>query len=239
MTTMLTLPEAPVSLVSADRRIAVGHPRFRTSPEDLKKVEEEQKDIADFKIEVMFDSRRSARLHKLVPFFVTIWESGKRLHGGGDDKMYWCGYEDCGKPIYSSDFGYMHTVCRHCNRELFLDEQSKAGHIKSLRRENRRSEGIERIPTVVGERFCHLPPGKIAELLAKLWYQLDGKADVYFKYSPAKIRYDKLHETTKSIDNLESARLQREPGIYTLKSIRKDMAGGSDVQKLFLGWVLA
>jgi len=233
------LPDSPVALIPASQRISVGRPRRPLTPEDIKKAEDDKKDKADYKIELVFDSRRSARLHKLVPFMVTIWESGKRLHGGGDDKMYWCGYEDCGKPIKTANFAYMHTVCPSCNRELFLDPPSKGAHIRSLNREGRQSDGIEKIPIVVGERFCNLPPSKIADLLVKLWYQLEGKADVYFKHTARKIRYDAVHETTRDIDNLEMARISRKPGIYTLKSIRKDIAAGSDLKKRFLSWILA
>lgn len=234
-----TLPDSPTSIVPAFQRTSVGRPRPKITAEEAGKIEEEKKDRADYKIEVLFDSRRSARLHKLVPILVTIWESGKRFHGGGDDKMYWCGYDDCGKPIKPGLFAFMHVVCPHCNRELFLDEATKAAHIRSLAKENRASSGIEKLPVIFGERFCNLPPPKIAELLEKLWYQLDGKADIYFKHTARKIRYDVLHETPKDLDNLEAVRLEREAGIYTLKSIRKDIASGSSLKNRFLSWILA
>jgi hypothetical protein len=233
------LPTSPVALVPASQRIAVGRPRALLTPQDLKSLEAGQSDKADYKIELLFDSRRSARREKLVPFLVTMWESGKRLHGGGDDKMYWCGYADCAKPIKSSSFAYAHTACPSCNREVFLDEASKAAHIRSLAREGRASAGIERIPVICGERLCNLPPAKIADLLEKLWFQLEGKADVYFKYSARKIRYDSLNETSRDIDNLEAVRVEREPGIYTLAAIRKDIAAGASLKGRFLSWVLA
>jgi hypothetical protein len=187
----------------------------------------------------MFHRNRSSLSHKPSPAMVTIWESGRRLHGGGDEKMYWCGYQDCGKPIPSDDFGYMHVVCRHCKREMFLDPDARTLHLKNLKAERRNSDGIEKLPIVVGEKLTNLTPPNLAELLVKTWYQLEGLADVYFKYSPYEIRYDKAHETARDMDNLERARVQRMPGIYTLKRIREDIANGSDLKGRFLAMIVA
>lgn len=237
------LPDSPVALVPAERRISVGRMRpttCRATPEDLKKAEEEQKDKARYKIEVLFHpTKRSSLAHKPAPVMVLIWESGKRLHGGGDEKMYWCGYPDCGKPFPSDDFGYMHVVCRHCQREQFLDPDARATHIKMARREGKDSSGLERMPIVGGERLANLTPPNLAELLVKTWYQLEGNADVYFKHTSRKIRYDKLHETSKDMDNLELVRIQRKPGILTLKDIRRDLANGADLKSMFLAMIVA
>jgi hypothetical protein len=206
---------------------------------DRAALEDEQKDKAKYKIEVIFSKHRSPALHKPSPLMLLIWESGKRLHGGGDQKMYWCGYNDCGKPISSDHFAYMHVVCPHCQREMFLDPDSKKAHVESLRRENRRSEGLERLPYVVGEKMANITPPDLAGLLVHTWHQLEGKADVYLKYSPHEIRYDKIHETSKDIDRLDKVRIQRQPLIYTLAAIRKDLAAGADLKKRFLGMITA
>ena len=235
----MNLPDEPVALKPAGDRIAVGKPRPKLTEEDLKKAQAEEADRAKYKIEVMFHRSRSSLSHKPSPVMLTIWESGRRLHGGGDEKMYWCGYEDCGKPIHSDDFGYMHVVCRHCQRELFLGPDGRDLHVKNLRAENRNSSGIEKLPVIVGEKLANLSPPKLADLLVKTWYQLEGLADVYFKYSPYEIRYDKVHETTKDMDNLERARIQRKPGIYTLARIRTDIAAGSDLKGRFLAMIVA
>jgi hypothetical protein len=235
------LPNEPVALLPAEQRISVGGRKAvsKVTPDDLKQVEEEQKDKAKYKIEVMFHRKRSSLPNKPSPVMVLIWESGKRLHGGGDEKMYWCGYPDCGKPIPSDDFGYMHVVCRHCQKEQFLDPDSRAAHIKSLRNERKSSNGIEKMPLVVGEKLANITPPNLAGLLVKTWHQLKGEADVYFKYSPYEIRYDKIHETVRDMDKLERARVQRKPGIYTLKAIRKDLAGGADLKSRFLAMIVA
>lgn len=236
---MIGLPDISVQPLSADDLVSVGRPRPKLTEADIKAIQEEQKDKARYKIEVMFSRHRSSFLNKPSPLMLLIWESGKRLHGGGDQKMYWCGYEDCSKPITSDDFAYMHVVCRHCQRELFLDPEAKAAHVRSLRREGRRSDGLDALPYVVGEKLANLTPPKLAELLERTWYALDGQADIYVKYSPYEIRYDKLHETTSDMDRLEKARVQRQPLIYTLRSIRKDLANGADLRARFLAMITA
>lgn len=242
------LPDEPVPLAPAEERISVVRtrrseakdgPRAKPSEEDVKKVEQDVADRAKYKIEVMFHKSRSSLPNKPSPVMVLIWESGRRLHGGGDEKMYWCGYDNCGMPITSDDFAYMHVVCRHCQREMFLDPDSKALHIKNLRDERRNSDGIEKMPYVVGEKLAYLPPSKLAELLVKTWYQLEGLADVYFKYSPYEIRYDGKNETSSDRFNLERVRLSRQPGIYTLKRIRGDIAAGADLKSRFLAMIVA
>lgn len=234
------LPDEPVKLVSANQRISVGATRTaQAGPSPKKEAPPVDPDIARYKIEVMFHRTRSSLAHKPSPVMLLIWESGKRLHGGGDEKMYWCGYPNCGMPIPSDDFGYMHVVCRHCHRELFLDPDTRTLHIQHLKKEGRTSAGISQIPIVVGEKLANLTPPNLAELLAKTWNQLGGEADVYFKYSPYEIRYDKTHETTSDMNRLEKARIQRTPGIYTLKSIRRDLANGSDLKSRFLAMIVS
>jgi hypothetical protein len=236
---MNILPDTPVALLPAAQRISVGRPVPVITAEDKKVLQNDQEDKARYKIEVMFHRNRSSLLHKPTAVMLLIWESGKRLHGGGDEKMYWCGYLDCGKPISSDDFGYMHLVCRHCQREQFLDPSSKHQHLKSLRQERRTSDGIEKLPFVVGERLANLTPSNLASFLEKTWYQLNSEADVYFKYSPYEIRYDILQESTRDIDNLEKVRVQRKPGIYTLAAIRKDIANGANLKSRFLAMITA
>ncbi len=65
------------------------------------------------------------------------------------------------------------------------------------------------------------------------------QADIYIKFSPYEIRYDKLHETTADMDRLEKTRIQRQPVIYTLKAIRKDLAAGADLRARFLAMITA
>lgn len=246
----MPIKETPVARVEpAENRIAVGRPRqqkveldqhdFQIVQETVQKMQASEEDKAKYRMEVMFSRHRSSLPHKSSPAMVLIWESGKRFHGGGDQKMYWCGYRDCIQPLSADLFAYMHCVCPACGREQFLDPDSKALHIQSLRSEGRSSQEIERMPTVWGEKCVHLPPPKLAELLEKTFYELQMDADLYIKFSPYEIRYDALHETTADMDKLEKARVQRKPVIYLLKAIRKDIATGANLHARFLAMVTA
>jgi|GEM_PF-1686045 len=195
---------------------------------------------AKYKIEIMFGKDRSISALKPSTGIITIWESGRRFHGGGDQKMYWCGYDDCKKPIMESNFAHFHTVCPSCSREQFLDPGSKKKHIDYLQKENRPTKEMSMMPCIVGERLFKLPPQKIADLLEKLWWELGGSADIYLKYHPTDIRYDMKHESTKTIDLLNKAREERRtPTIYPLKNIIKDTSAGASLNKRFFALVTA
>jgi hypothetical protein len=230
----------PVRLTPATERIAVGHPRAQpVTLEDLEKAKAEQALKAKYKIELHFGKNRSTSGMKPTAGALLIWESGRRLHGGGDEKMYWCGYPDCGKPMSTDNFAYMHAICPKCKREMFLDPEARQKHIDSLVAENRRSDGLESLPSVVGERFFKLAPTRIADLLVSTFNDLDRNADVYLKYHPLDMRYDPKHETSKDLDNLDLARLRREPLIYTLKRIIADTSAGADLHARFLAMITA
>src|SRR5579862_8352469 len=72
---------------------------------------------AKYKIEVLFAHKR--KLHALSAGALSIWESGTKLHGGGDTKMYWCPARkmkrsDCNGIIPDASNGYGHLVCPRC-----------------------------------------------------------------------------------------------------------------------------
>lgn len=213
-------------------------PRPKVTTEDMAAVKTAEGLKAKYKIEVIFSRHRSTRLEKHSPLMLLIWESGKKYHGGGDQKMYWCGYSNCGKPFSSDHFAYMHVVCPNCNREMFLDPDGKNEHIRQAMRQGHDVSGLKRMPIVVGEKLARLTPPKLAELLEKTWRQLGGDADVYLKYSPYEIRYDPREEKgDKLSEKLDRVRVQRKPLIYTLKNIMKDLHAGADLRKRFLAMI--
>lgn len=212
-------------------------PAPKVTLQELEAFDATQKIKAKYKIEIIFSRHRSPLAHKPSPVMLLIWESGKRFHGGGDQKMYWCGYSDCGKPLSSDNFAYMHVICPKCKREQFLDPDARASHASQVSRAGGNAAGIMRLPFVVGEKLANLTPPKLAELLEKTWRSLDGDADIYLKYSPNEIRYDTKNETSKEIDNLDKVRIQREPVIYPLARIIKDVSDGADLRKRILAMV--
>lgn len=227
------------SIEPAETRIAVGRPRHAPTitMSEVNAFVEEFKERAAYKMEVHFGKNRST--HKPFPGLLTIWESGRRLHGGGDEKMYWCGWSECGKPIKSEFFGLNHVVCPTCKKEMFLDEVAKQQHIDYMKKEGRNPRDIEALPIVVGERLFKMSPPNIAKLLVKTFEELGRNADLYLKYHPLDIRYVGKDETTANLNRLVQARENRQPVIYPLRRIIKDVVAGADLHARFLAMITA
>ena len=194
---------------------------------------------AKYKIEIHFGKDRSGSNLRSSVGAILIWESGRRFHGGGDDKMYWCGYPDCDRPIKTELFGFFHVVCPSCKRECFLANVDRDTIIQQAKKEGKSWEALTRMPTVTGEKLFRLPPNKLAKELERHWRNLDCHADIYVKYHPSDIRYRALEENAKTPDQLEKARRLRGLMIYPLKNILKDTVGGASVQKRFYALVTA
>jgi hypothetical protein len=118
-----------------------------------------------------------------------------------------------------------------------LDPDAKKAHGKAMRNQNKSTAGLREIPIVVGERMANLTPPKMAELIEKNWHALGGDADIYLKYSPYEIRYDPKHETTTDLNRLDRVRIQRQPLIYALKNIMKDLAAGASLRNRIISMV--
>jgi hypothetical protein len=215
---------AEVKLLDINERLGSGGVAYAPFVQALKQEVSEVK--AKYKIEVHLGKRRGRET--LTPGVLMLWESGKRFHGGGDDKTYWCGYADCDKPIDTNYFGHVHVVCPSCNRELFLDHDLKRKHIEHAMTEGLDTKGLRRMAVVVGEKYFNLPTQRIAQLIDKAFNATGRNADIYLKFSPKDIRYDALHEKTLDIDKVEVARTRRDPVIYPLNRIIQDLTSGGD-----------
>jgi hypothetical protein len=208
-------------------------------PSLLKTLTGKDSTKASYKLEIHFGPDRTSLSHKLMAAVVTIWESGRRLHGGGDEKMYWCGYPDCGKPFSTDNFAHMHAVCPKCRRELHLDPVSRQEQLDYVNLEGLPVNGLDRIPIVVGEKLLKQTPPNVAKFLAKTWYALDCDADIYLKFHPKDIRFDKTNFGHEVIDKMKGVRAKREPVIYSLSRILADTAAGGDVEKRILAMITA
>lgn len=172
---------------------------------------------AAYKIEIMFGPRRTpAGPNKCL---VSIYESGKYFHGGGDDLMFWCKdvtnpkqpwgeSPGCGSPIPPGAVRGGVAYCAHCKRMLNAE---KLAHV----------------------RFCHYSTKSLARLMNKLWHELKCNADIYCKYDRSDIR---VRAQEESIGEEEAWRL-RGLFIYPLKNILKDTAAGAAAEKRFYSFL--
>jgi hypothetical protein len=207
-------------------------PDLALSPEEAHAVEQrkaaldkllEDENIAKYKLEVMFSHRHTAR--SPTPGTVTWWESGTKLHGGGDAKMYLCDNSvpemeglGCKKFIPDVSLGLSRIVCPHCLR-LWKPEH------------------------LVGEIFYRLPLEKWADVLLSWYTRLDLKADIRIKYGRMSIRDAQTMEAERKLrgELLEKARSfdKRSVYIYSLKNIIKDTSAGADLRGRILAFLRA
>jgi len=168
---------------------------------------EEQK--AKYKIELLFGSTRVPS--KPTPGAISFWESGTKLHGGGDAKMYICGGKRAGKsdceafiPDVSNGYGFL--LCPRC-KEVWNGD------------------------AVSGEVLARLTMRGWAELLLKYFIKLEHNADIYIKHAKDDVRAAARLEQAKQMggENLFRARTNRVKYIYPLKNIIKDSANGADL----------
>lgn len=169
---------------------------------------------AKFKIEVQFGKNRSA--HKPFAGALSIFLSGTKLHGGGDEKLYLCPRKDCGKIIFPNERLGATVMCRAC--ETMWDEKA-----------------------ITGELLFVLPTQKWAEVILRHFALVDHNADIYLKYHPTDIRYKAAMEIARSRggDAIRVARENRGLHVYPLKNIIKDTSGGADLYKRLLAFITA
>lgn len=195
---------------------------------EAEKTAEEMSKRSDYKIQIWFKSDRS--MHKPIAYTLSFWESGKRLHGGGDEMMFICrrhshapklqpfdiamaktqSVRGCGKPIPGglADSGII--VCPHC-------------HVKHK-------------PDQIGDSiFYRTTIDQAATILADWWRRLDCRADLYAKYSPLDPRSIMMAQNYDA----RTAREKKGLTIYPLQNILKDTLNGATIESRFKAFITA
>jgi hypothetical protein len=174
---------------------------------------------AKYKLEILFGKEYS--LIKPCPGGVSFWESGAKLHGGGDAALHICpgkrlGRNNCEAFIPSAANGLGFLVCPGCGV---------------------RWQGEE----VTGQILARLPIHKWADLLLTYFYRLQGNCDLVMKYTPRSIIDAQNQETERSRGGelLERVRSARQTRVYPLDRIIKDTAAGADMRQRILAFLRA
>lgn len=167
---------------------------------------------AKYKIELMFGSKYAT--NQPYPGALSLWESGSKLHGGGDTKVYECPgrtlkVNDCIGLIPDASQGYGYLMCPDCKTVW---------------------QGMQ----VGGERLARLTTQGWSTLLYRFFVRLGHNADVYVKRPRRDIRVAASAEQAKTIGGELLAKIRkREVFIYPLKNIIKDVNAGADPVKRF------
>jgi hypothetical protein len=167
---------------------------------------------AKYKIEVTFVKNRSVTGLNAVG--ISIWESGKRFHGGGDELMYWCKDnrkgEDggCWSPIPADNISGGVAVCPSCKKAVNPE-------------------------LLTNMRIGNVTAQTLAAELVKIFHSLSSNADIYLKFHTTDVRYIAM-ERDKGPD---VARRLKGMAIYPLKNILKDTSSGADLGKRFFAFL--
>lgn len=212
------------------------HPSSDRTPDDAPVLTEEERDAvaqrmaaidkifadagkARYKIELFFTEARNLRGVSLGA--LSFWESGAKIHGGGDMKIYLCPgsrlrRSSCSAFIPSTANGYGHLVCPSC-KTVWTGEE------------------------VIGEDIARLTMRDWARKLLEYFIKLEHNADVYVKHAQTDIRTKAYleQERQKGGDVLSLARTKRVKYVYPLRNILKDTASGADPLGRFYAFLTA
>lgn len=174
------------------------------------------KDVpAKYKIEVFFGPNRTHQGPNVVS--LKFWESGRRLHGGGDDLMFMCRNSEEGKEaegcqtIFSSDFvRHGIAICPKCQRAINAEKLTRG---------------------LVGNKTSR----QLAKELAFFWRKLGGNCDIYLKFDRTDIRY-RMVEREKGP---QKARELKGLSIYPLRNILADTGGGAELENRIFAFLTA
>ena len=193
---------------------------------------EEMKKKAAYKIQIWFKSNRSS--HGNVAFSLSAWESGKRLHGGGDEMMFICHRQKGAPKVTPFDVAAPNAkrkaTPRGCGGLIPGGTVHHSGTVVCLHCHMKHD--TEHIGDSI---FYNCSMHNAAEVLTKWWLHLAGNADIYVKYSPQDPR-------TVMMSREYSARVAREKKgltIYPLCNIIADTAAGADLTLRFKALLLA
>ncbi len=175
----------------------------RVSSQEAKSAFE--KDIrARYKIEIKFEKTRT--MAGLNPLMWQVFESGKHLHGGGDELVYWCqsrkGEDGCKSLISGNNIVHGVAYCPGCNAMVNAE-------------------------LLTAQFWARVHIRKLAEYMANLWRtKLGCSADIYCKYNREDIRYKIMEQKVGA----ERARALQGLCIYPLSNILKDTSAGASLE---------
>jgi len=179
--------------------------------------------VAHYKIEVQFGKGRST--WKPFPGAISLYLSGTKLNGGGDEKLYVCPRQDC--PGIIPPFRRFVQQTKD-GRAVACVPCPKCG---TMWPEN----------DLVGEVFFRLAPPDWATVILRFFTRLENNADIYVKYHPMDIRAQTMMELARARggEAINKARSNRGLHIYPLKNIIRDTGNGAQLYDRILAFIKA
>jgi len=196
--------------------------------EESKKSAEEMAKRADFKIQIWFRSERSSR--KPIAYTLSFWESGKRLHGGGDEMMFICRRHAHSPKIAPFEVAMTkHKSNRGCDN-LISGGLADSGVIVCPHCH------VKHKPDQIGDSiFYRTTIDQATDILAQWWRKLGGRADLYAKYNPNDPRSIMMAQNY----DFRTAREKKGLTIYPLQNILKDTLNGATLESRIKAFITA
>lgn len=184
---------------------------------------------AGHKIQINFGPGRSVL--KDFKAIITLWESGKFFHGGGDGHMYSC----IDHRVFNNEATTSPSALPLMRRLAKERTSWGCGHPitgADIRGPVARCPGCKnliQIQYLTGQLPFYGSVTELAELIAIIFHKLRDDADIYCKYDRTDIRY----EMQKARDGVEKAHQLRGLFIYPLFHIIKDTEAGATIEGRF------
>ncbi len=182
------------------------------------------KSKAKYKIEVHFGKGRTTSGPNVGA--ISVYESGNRLDGEGDELMYICAERDRGLALNAPGVK---------DREVKRGAQGcgcfiPGGLLKSGFAGCPGCENVVLAENLTSTVLFNLTTEALAEKMVKWFNKLEHNADIYLKYHPTDIRYTALEDAY----GLDKGRMLRGLTIYPLRNIIKDTSAGASLKKRFI-----
>lgn len=221
---------SPAEKEAADKLIA--KVRAAGAKQKAELVAKDKLSLAKWKMQIRFRSDRSRR--ETMAFTLSIWESGRRLHGGGDESAFFCraqpGAPAPSPPLAGGTFARL-PERSGCNSVIPGDNVVYGGKLYCP------SCGVTWGNTthVADSLYYRLTVDKASEVLADWFRKLESNADISAKYLPTDVRSIAMAKS----HGVETARRLRGLAIYPLKNIIKDTAAGATLESRIKAFLLA
>jgi len=184
---------------------------------------------ATYKIQVRFRHDRTGRTH--TPYTLSFWESGKRLHGGGDEMMFVCRrLKSAPKPKRIDVIGAKNPSDEGCHGLIPGDQVTPGGLVVCPHCQQRWNSAC------IGDSvYYNTDMDTAAEIIERWWRKLGCDADLFVKFAPTDPR-TLLHADAYGI---QRAKELQGLVIYPLENILRDTMSGAEIKGRFKALLLA
>ena len=179
---------------------------------------------AKYKIELHFNKGRTTSGPNVAA--ITIFQSGCRLNGEGDEMVYICAERDRGLALNAPGVKDRPVIKGYAGCGKIIEGDRIRGGIAICPCEKNNMIASENLTSTL---LVNLTTEKLSAMVADIFRRLNSDADIYIKYHPTDLRVEAMN----NVHNLDKGRMSRGLTIYPLANIIKDTIDGTSVETRF------